>query len=671
MIYRLLKVCTAKKDPALASRVHALAVSAGYDSNNVLASQIIRMYACQGMLAEANQVFNRLPMPNLFAWTSIISAHADLGQAKQAVQLYQHMQESGVLPDEYVYVAVLKACASAADLALGKLMHGDAIKKGFESDVYIGNALMDMYCKCRSLEDAREVFERLPTRDVVSWNVLIAGYVQHGLCREALQVYLGMQQCGIIPNKFTFVSVLKACGSIRAIQEGKSAHDQVVARGFQTDSFVGNTLVGMYAKCQCLEDARIVFDSLKRKDVVTWTALIAGYAQQGLGYEALEVYKKMQEDGTAVSNSVTFVCILKACGSIGALKEGKQIHSTVVQRGLEAEGYVGNALLDMYIKCGSMEDAHDVFDRLPKKDVVAWTALLKGYGQHNDGKRALQCFEEMRQHGVEPDSTTFTCLLGALSHVGMVKEGEQCFQIMVETHGITPEVEHYTCMVDLFARAGQLKEAENLLLTSPIKNDLVGWRSLLSACKMHGNLEIGRRCFDQLVRINPQQSAAYVLMSDLYASCGKLQDVENIDNLRNWGGIQKKPAMASIEVDETVHEFFVGEKRGDTSAKLRSLTSRASGERIVDEMILSVESLGDKDKEDSLCGHAEKLALAYGLLNTPAGKTLLVTKNLRMCDHCHSGTKIISKIEQREIIVKDAHRVHHFRDGLCSCGDHR
>lgn len=562
MFYRLLKVCKETRNLRVGKQVHVLAVESGYESSAFLGNHIIRMYASQGYLSEARKVFSKLQCPTVQVWTSIISAYGEHGQAQQAIQLYQQMSKTAVKPDDYIFVAVLKACASLGDLNWGKQIHVDVKNSNFETNLFVGSTLVDMYAKCGNLEEARKVFDKLPTRNQITWSAMIMGYVQHGLGQEAIQLCTSMQH-----------------------------HD-------------------------------IMMDS------------------------------------------VTFVSILKACSSTGAIQEGKRVHSAIISRGLERDVFVGSALVDMYGKCGSLDDAKAVFDRLLVKNVVTWTALINAYGQHNHCRMALQCFEEMEKQGVKPNAATFTCLLVACSHVGLVAQGQEYFRTMVQRHGITPERDHYTCMVDLLGRAGRLNEGEEVLRSMPFEHDSVGWTSLLTSCRMHGNVTVARRCFDRLLQLQLEEPASYVLMSAVYADAGMWREADDMDRLRRELGAKKKPAMATIELNKKVYEFVVGQNRDDTSAKLRSLISLYN---IGAETVHMDNTSG---VEDALCGHAEKLALAYGLLNTPGGTTLLVTKNLRMCNHCHSGTKVISRMEKRDIIVRDAHRVHHFKHGVCSCDDH-
>eukprot|EP00246_Nothoceros_aenigmaticus_P004729 TRINITY_DN163_c0_g1_i1.p1 TRINITY_DN163_c0_g1~~TRINITY_DN163_c0_g1_i1.p1 ORF type:complete len:328 (-),score=68.69 TRINITY_DN163_c0_g1_i1:470-1453(-) len=324
----------------------------------------------------------------------------------------------------------------------------------------------------------------------------------------------------------------------------------------------------------------------------------------------------------------------------------------------------------MYGKCGRLQDARAVFDKSPTRNVVTWNALLNGYTQNGDAQMAMHCFEEMQQQGIKPDDFTFACVLVSCSHEGLVNEGKQYFIMLVEDSGIAATVYHFNCMIDLLGRAGSLDAAEDMLHKTPFENNIVGWTSLLTACKSHGDLECGKRCFDNLIKLEPDNATAYALLGGIYARAGRWGDVDRIENLRRYAGAKKLPAKVCIEVKGKVLEFTVGEERSDVSFRLRRLNFRLKEEGgLVPHTQLVLKGVSEAAKEATLCGHAEKLALAYGLLNTADGTPLLVTKNLRMCNDCHSATKIMSKLERRDIVVRDAHRVHRFMDGSGSCGD--
>ncbi|KAJ7536437.1 hypothetical protein O6H91_12G069700 [Diphasiastrum complanatum] len=554
----LLKGCARGKALAEGKQVHALIVQSELDSNIFLANNLVDMYSKCGSLSDAHKVFSTMPQRNVFSWTAIISAYADSGQGVEAINLFQRMQVTGIAPDKVAFVVVLKVCAGIKALEQGKRLHSDIIKRGFEGDVVIGSTLVDMYAKCGCLEDARELFNSMSERNVISWNVMITGYAQNGFCKEALALYEQMQQEGVQPENVTFVVLLKACAGIAALEQGKQLHSHIIKRGCESDVIVQSTLVDMYAKCGCLEDARELFNNMTERDVVSWNVMIAGYAQNGLGKEALAMYEQMQQEGVQ-PNKVTFVFLLKACASIAALEQGKQLHSHIIKRGFESDVIVQSTLVDMYAKCGCTKDARELFNNMTERDVVSWNVMIAGYAQNGLVKEALTLYEQMQQEGVQPDSVTYICVLSACSHSGLVDEGRHLFDSMCKIHAVTPTMEHCACIVDLLCRAGRLADAEDFINELPFQPDSVVWRTLLGAAKNYGNVEVGRRAFDCVVKLEPESASAYVLLSNIYAAAGRMDEVAKIRKDMEDIGVRKVPGCSWIEFDNPVHAFVVGD----------------------------------------------------------------------------------------------------------------
>lgn len=666
----ILKACSIGGAIEEGKQIHDKILRKGIEVDNFVGNSLLDMYAKCGCVDDARKVFDKMPLRDVVTWSSMILAYVKRDRGHEAVELYERMEQAGIIPaNDITYLGILGACASVGALQHGKRIHALVLERSVDINVLVGSALVDMYVKCGSPEEARHVFDCMPKKNVVTWNALISGYAKGGLGLKALDIYASMRDHLVTPVHATFVSVLNACGSVGALREGKLVHSELVKAGHETDTIIGNALVDMYSKCGSMKDARRVFDRMPTRDGVTWSTIITGYARNGGGEEAIKLYVEMQLYGISPPNEVAFAGLLKSCASTGSMEEGKKVHSQILERGFEANPIVRNTMVDMYGKFGSLDEAQRLFDTSSKRDVIMWNSLIHSYGQHNRLEKALQCFEEMERQGVRPNATSFTCILGACSHAGLVDVGKQYFRKMISDYGMVPKLEHFTCMVDLLGRSGLLAEAEEMLENMPFSHDTVGWTSLLSACKAHGDIQLGSRCFDRLIRMDPQQASAYVLMSGIYTAAGELQKAKEVEILRQRAGAEKKLAKAVLEVGRHVHVFTVGVEGPDTSAKLRSLNLRLQEAGCVPHMDYLLGSLSEQDKEDALCGHAEKLAVAFGLLNTPEGTTLLVNKNLRMCNHCHIGTKIISSIEKREIIVRDAHRVHHFKSGACSCGD--
>lgn len=671
-LYHLLDNSMKKNDQLAGEAIQKVILDSGLMMDILLVNSLIRMHTTFGNLSQANLVFRKLKRPCASTWNAIILAHVRLGESNQAVTLYHEMLSLGVEPNGPLYVTVLKACSSVSSLETGRQVHAHLIGNGFESDVCVGSALIDTYIKYRKLGVAQMLFNRLPHRNVVAWSTLIAGYTQHGQAEEALRCSKEMQQEGIQPNKVTFLALLKACSSIAAQEQGKWIHDQVIERGLEADPFIGSSLVDMYGKCGNLEDARMVFDRLPHKDLVAWSALIAGYTQNKQGQEALQLFQGMVQKGLE-PDRVTFISLIQACSTIVALEYGKSLHAQIIDKGYESDSHIGSTLISMYAYCGSLDKANTLLQRLPVRNVVTWSAMIAGCALQNNFPLALQFFKSMQQVGLEPNDVTFISLFSACSHAGQVEEACRHFKLMRRDYKLDPTLEHYNSMVDVLGRAGLLNEAEDLMESVPFQLDIIGWTSLLSSCSSYNNVELGKRCFNQVLD-KGGCAIAYTVMSSIYAHAGMGKEAARIREMRKVSSVWKKPAKAFIEINNQVHSFIVGDyshpRSEDVYAKLKSLSSHMR-EQGYDKLKtrFGTKSKLDESREDFNCGHSEKLAIAFGLISTPEGTTIRVGKNLRVCTDCHHAANFISKVELREIIVADSYRVHHFKDGLCCCNE--
>ena len=397
-------------------------------------------------------------------------------------------------------------------------IHDDLLKKNVISkDAYIATSLITAYAKCGMLDMACEIFEQIPIRNVVSWNALISGYARNGLGDEALKCFKEMQEdANVCPNGVTFVCTLKACGMVGCIDIGEAIDVEVRKQGLlQKDIMVGTALVDMYCKCGALEKAREVFGLLPVHDIVSWSALIAGYVNNGLTHEALKCFKEMQV--ARISPDVmSYVFILKACAIQGSLDVGVDIHTEVKKRGLLQKDIVlGNVLVDMYAKCGALERAQEVFQLLPGRNVVSWTAVMAGFAQLGEPTLVLRLLVKMLSEGIMPDSVTFLVLLSVCNHAGLLKEGAQVFDDMCVVYGLTPTLEHYTCVTDLFVRAGHFAKAIYFLEKTSTSDNLPLFLTILAACHKWVNMKIGRCAFVQSVTLDENCSSAYVCMTNM------------------------------------------------------------------------------------------------------------------------------------------------------------
>eukprot|EP01018_Ginkgo_biloba_P026248 Gb_03927 [translate_table: standard] len=739
--------------------IHAHMIETGLNPGSFLETKILVMYANCGSLVDARRIFYEIPELNVVSWTVMIAAYARRGCSQDALTLFYQMKRTGIQPNEFTFASVLPACAHLAALEHGKEVHKDAAISGFQSNVFVGSALVDMYVKCMSIEDARlifdkmsernvvswtamisgyarngyvdealQLFQEMPNRNVVSWTAMIAGYTQNGRFDDALKLFQQMQLTNVKPNPDTFACILSACANVAALNAAKELHEDTIRSGFQYDVFVGSALVDMYAKCGSIKNARDVFDKMLDRNVVSWNAMIAGYTEYGqvgeaiklfqempeqnvvswnvmiAGYahngyfnEALKLFQQMQLTGVKPNSdtfasvlqacaslaslclgmkpdSETFASVLPACANLAALHKGKEVHEDIIRSGFQTDIFLENAIVDLYTKCGNIKDAHKAFHKMPRKNVVSWTAMIVGYAMHGFGKEALELFDQMQQSGMKPDHVTFVGILSACCNAGLVDDGWQHFDRMSRDYCISPSVEHYCCMVNLLGRAGRLDEAQDFINKMPITPDAAVWGSLLGSCRIHTNMKLGVQVAEQILELNSERAMHYVLLSNMYAAAGRWDDVEKVRKIMKDRRVKKMPGCSWIEVNNKVYAFLVGDRSHPQTqkiyAKLDILYAQMKGAGYVPDTSFVLHDVEEEQKEHILCHHSEKLAIAFGLINTSPGTPLRIVKNLRVCGDCHSATKFISKIVGREIVARDANRFHHFKDGQCSCGDY-
>lgn len=500
------------------------------------------------------------------------------------------------------------------------------------------------------------------------------GYSRSNNSLKAISLFTKALNDGCFPDDYTFPSLLKACANAEAFQEGKQLHGLAIKLGLNENIYVLPTLINMYTQCNDVDGARRVFDKITEPCVVSYNAIIMGYARSSRPNEALSLFRELQARKLEPTD-VTMLSVLSSCALLGALDLGKWIHEYVKKNGLDKYVKVNTALIDMYAKCGSLDDAISVFKSMSARDTQAWSAIIVAYATHGQARKAIFMFEEMRKARVKPDEITFLGLLYACSHTGLVEEGCQYFYSMTNAYGIIPGIKHYGCVVDLLGRAGRLDEAYKFIDELPIEPTPILWRTLLSACSSHGNVELGKQVTERIFELDNSHGGDYVILSNLYARVRKWEDVDSLRKLMIDRGVVKIPGCSSIEVNNVVHEFFSGEGVHYVSSDLhRALDELVKELKMVgyvpDTSLVFHADMNDEEKEIALRYHSEKLAIAFGLLNTPPGTTIRVVKNLRVCGDCHSAAKLISSIFDRQIILRDVQRFHHFKDGKCSCGDY-
>eukprot|EP01018_Ginkgo_biloba_P031203 Gb_23798 [translate_table: standard] len=669
----VLQACSHLRSLQQGKQIHDYISQNRLDSDVFLGNAIVDMYSKCGSIENARQMFDKMSKRNVVSWSTMIAGYVQNGHPNEALTLFNQMQQTEMKPNSFTMVSVLSACAHLEALQEGKWIHNYMVKRGLDSHVFVRNSLMDMYAKCGSIEIARNLFDKLSEKNAVSWNTMIAGYAQNGQASEALTLFNQMQLAEVTPDPITMVSLLQACVQLGALQQGRQIHDYIIRNGLEMDVFVATALIDMYAKCGSMDLAHQVFEKMSKINEALWNSMIAAYVQNGHTNEALIVFTQMLL-ADVKPNSITMVSLLPAFSYLASLQQGKCIHNYILRNGLEDDVFVGTALIDLYAKCGNVSMARKLFDKMSQRNIVSWNAMIAGYGMHGHGEDALALFNQMQLADVKPNHITFVCMLSACSHAGLVNEGCQYFNCMAQDYRITPKMEHYACIVDLLGRAGHLNEAEDFIKKMPLEPDASVWGALLGACRIHHNIVMGERVAECLLDLQPDDAGYYVLLSNIYAAGGRWDDVEKVRAMMKDRRLKKSPGCSLIEVNNKVYVFLVGDRSHPQSEKIYSLLESLAGQMkeagYVPNTNFVLHDVEEEVKEHMLCIHSEKLAIAFGLIHTSPGTPIRITKNLRICGDCHSATKFISKIVRREIIVRDANRFHHFRDGMCSCRDY-
>ncbi|KAL5709623.1 hypothetical protein ACHQM5_020288 [Ranunculus cassubicifolius] len=527
--------------------VHCRVLFSGYGGNEFVQNSLIAMYMNCGRMEDGLRVFDTMMGRNVVSWNTVIGGYSSSGRAREALGVFDKMQEDGVGLDQATAVSVLPICASLKDLRRGRLVHELVEQKGIGNSIVVKNSLVDMYGKCGCLYEARSIFDQMSERDVVSWTAMMAGYVVNGDARSALALCHPMQLEGITPNAITVASILSACVVSLNLKHGKCVHAWVTRCRLESDVNVETSLIDLYAKCNRMDLSFCVFTRTSRKRTVPWNAIITGYVYNGLAKDAVEIFKQMlveivEPDGT------TLISLLPAYADLADFQMANNIHCYLLKSGLDTKTETSTSLIDIYSKCGSLEFALEVFNGIPQedKDTITWSAIIAGYGMHGHGEIAIGFFDQMKQSGIKPNEVTFTSLLHACGHAGLVDEGLHIFKYMVVNQHQVPRTHHYTCIIDLVGRAGRLKEAYELIKAMPLEPNHAVWGALLGACVIHEEVELGEVAAKHLFEIEPNNTGNYVLMSKLYSAVGMWEDALNVRNMMEERGLRKTPGSSSI-----------------------------------------------------------------------------------------------------------------------------
>ncbi|XP_059291891.1 pentatricopeptide repeat-containing protein At1g25360 [Lycium ferocissimum] len=648
--------------------------------------------------------------PDEYTYTSVLAALALIADHEMHCrQLHCAVVKSGMAEIKCVVNALISVYVRCASSPLvSSLLLMDSASKLFyempERDDLSWTTIITGYVKNDDLDAARKVFDGMDEKLLVAWNAMISGYVHKGFIFEALDMLRKMYLAGMKPDEFTCTSILSACADAGLFLLGKQVHAYVRRTEEEIHVSVQNALITLYWKCGRVDEARKVFDNLVFKDLVSWnavlsayvsagrineaklffdempeknslawTVMISGFAQNGQGEESLKLFNQMRVNGIELCG-YAFAGAITSCAVLATLETGCQLHAQLIQRGFDSSLSAGNALITFYGRSGVIEAARTVFLTMPCVDLVSWNALIAALGQHGYGAQAVELFDQMLCEHITPDRISFLTVISACSHAGLVEKGREYFNIMQSVYKINPGEDHYARLVDLLSRAGMLSEAKDVIQSMPNKPGAPIWEALLAGSRTHRNVDLGVEAAEKLFELTPQHDGTYILLANTFAAAGRWDDAAKVRKLMRDQGVKKEPGCSWIKVENTVHVFLVDDTAHPEIQAvynyLEELRLKMRKMGYVPDTQYVLHDMETEQKEYALSTHSEKLAVVFGLLKLPRGATIRVFKNLRICGDCHNAFKFMSKVEAREIIVRDGNRFHHFRDGGCSCGNY-
>lgn len=557
----IIQLCISIECVDCGKAVHAQIVKRGFGCHTFVSTSLLNMYAKLGEIDDSCRVFNNMEDPSEVSWAALISGLTSNDLYHEAYDSFLMMKKEGFSPNTFTVTSVLKAIGMLGDVGKGKQVHKYVSESGMLSNVRVGTALIDMYSKCGSLHDAKSVFNNFINSGLnMPWNAMISGYSISKCSGEALKLFVEMCQNNIKSDIYTYCSVLNTISDLKCLRFGKQVHGMILKSGCQlTDLSVNNAIADAYSKCGSIEDVKKIFDRMDEKDIVSWTTLVSAYSQGSGWREALAIFLHMREQGFT-PNQFTYSVVLVSCANLCFLEYGRQVHGLLHKAGLVTDICVESALIDMYCKCGSISEAGNIFNGISNPDVVSWTAMIWGHAQHGSCAYALELFRKMEQMDIEANSVTLLCVLFACSHGGMVEEGLHLFESMEGTYGIIPEMEHYACIVDLLGRVGRLDDALEFIKEMPVKPNEMVWQSLLGACRIYGDIELGNVAAEKILSILPDCSSTYVLLSNIYMEAGSPKGGISLRNMMKDRGVRKEPGYSWISVKDRVHKFYAGDQ---------------------------------------------------------------------------------------------------------------
>ncbi|KDP41521.1 hypothetical protein JCGZ_15928 [Jatropha curcas] len=690
----ILQECKDKNSVLETQVIHAHMIKTGTQKDFYVMTFLVIVYSKCGAMGIAKKVFDKLPRRNTVAWTSLMTGYAQNAQPDLAIEAFQDMLKIGAFPSNYTLGIALNACSSLNSIKLGKQLHAFVIKYKIDHDSSIGNALCSLYSKFGSLGSAVKVFQGIEEKSVISWTAIISACGENSDAARGLRFFIDMLIEDIKPNEFTLTSVLRSCCLMLALDVGRQVHSLGIKLGYQSNLRITNSVMYLYLKCGCMDEAQNLFNKTESTNLVTWNAVIAGHAQAidiakddfsayGSGNKALNSFLKLNRTGMK-PDMFTFSSVLTVCSKLLALEQGEQFHAQTIKTGTLSDVVVGTALVNMYGKCGSIERASKAFVEMSTRTLISWTTMITSFALHGWSQQAVQLFEDMRLAGFRPNLVTFVGVLAACSHAGMVDEALGYFEMMQKEYRIKPVMDHYGCLITMYVRLGRIDEAFDIIKKMDFDPSEYIWSILIAGCRYHGKQELGFHAAEELLKLKPKSTETYVMLLNMYLSAERWEDVSRVRKLMKEEKLEKLEDWSWISIKDKVHSFKTNDRLHFHKTEMHKL---------LEELLDKAKALGyqslqridvidyvddddyDDDKEEekktfsSAIYHSERLAIAFGLLNMQKEASIRIVKSVSMCRNCHDFIKIISLVCSREIIIRDSKRLHRFVNGHCSCAD--